>query len=127
MTQWAPEIRPDRWLLALPLLIGIAVASWSQTIGPVPETVIPTDPASKAVLCTYYNGTPVGATFTYDLDFQGTTTVTVATVTQETRIHTKMKRRWTLIRNDPASNVIELTDVLTDAVMSINGMPVTLP
>lgn len=114
-------------ILSIPLLIGLSRASWSQPVGTATDTVSPNNSASTAVLLTYYNGTPVGATFTYDLDIQGTTTVTVATVTQVTRIHTKMKRRLTLIRNDLASNVVELTEVLIQVSMFVNGMPVYLP
>lgn len=121
------EILKPAHFFAILLLIGISVASWSQATGTLPDGAIPSDPGSKAVLLTYFNGTPVGATLTYDLDLQGTTTVTVATVTQVTRIHTKMKRRWTLIRNDVASNVVELTEALIDATMFVNGMPVYLP
>ena len=119
-------LKPAHFFAVL-LLIGISVASWSQATGTPPDGARPSDSASKAVLLTYYNGTPVGATFTYNLDLQGTTTVTVATRTQVTRIHTMMKRRWTLIRNDLASNVVELTEALIDATMFVNGMPVYLP
>lgn len=111
----------------LTLLIMVPLVSWSQEARTSSDAATAPESASRAVLLTYYNGTPVGATFTYNLDLQGTTTVTVATVTQVTRIHTKMKRRWTLIRNDVASNVVELTEALIDATMFVNGMPVYLP
>jgi len=80
-------------VLSILLLIGISQVSWSQTTGTATDTAIPFNPASKAVLFTHFNGTPIGATFTDDFDLQGTTTVTVATRTQVTHIHTRMKRQ----------------------------------
>lgn len=113
--------------LLVALLLVLSAIAYAQLPDIGVKSSSPSVPAPQSILLTYYNTASAGATFTYDMEAIGSSSVSGATWTQSLNLHTKTKYRWQLLRNDQASNVVEITETLIDAIIYINGVPTRLP